>query len=93
MKTEKKYISQYINNNYVILVPVYYEHENAPAWRKYYTGTKKECENILATVPDYLNATPDENKTNRYYKRLEYNLLMDHGKTEEAAAIKAQYKL
>jgi hypothetical protein len=90
---EKKYITKYINNNYIIFVPVYYECENEPAWRKYYTGTKKECENMFATVPDYLNATPAENKTNRYYKRLEYNLLMDQGKKGKAAEIKTQYNL
>lgn len=88
----KKYITKY-ENNYLIMVPVYYDFETMPAWRKYYKGTKKECENIFASIPDFLRATPEENKTNRYYKRLEYNFLMDHGKTEKAAAIKAQYKL
>lgn len=89
---DKKYITKY-ENNYCVLVPVYYDHETRPAWRKHYTGTKKECENILATVPDYLNATPDENKTNRYYKRLEYNFYMDRGQVKKAAAIKKQYEL
>jgi hypothetical protein len=92
MNKEKAYITKY-NNSFLVLIPVYYECEPDPAWRKYFTGTKKECENILTAAPDYLNATPDENRQNRHNKILEYNFYMDRGQKEKAAAIKAQYNL
>lgn len=92
MNKEKAAIFKY-NDNYIILMPVYYEHENAPAWRKYFKGTKTECENILATAPEYLTATFEENKQNRHNKILEYNFLMDRGQMVKAAAIKKQYQL
>lgn len=88
----KKYIAAY-NNNFVVLMPVYYEHESRPAWRKYFIGTRTECENVLKSAPDYLKATAAENAENRHYKRLEYLLLVDLGKIKEATAIKEQYKL
>lgn len=90
---EKSYITKYLNNgNYCILTPIYYENEARPAWRKYFIGSRAECENMLPAAPEYLNATPEENATNRFYKRQEYLLLLDHGKHKQAAAIKAAYK-
>lgn len=89
---EKAGIYKY-NNNYAVLMPVYYEHESRPAWRKYFIGTRTECENVLKSAPDYLKATAAENAENRHYKRLEYLLLIKLGQIKKADAIKAQYNL
>ena len=91
MKT--KYICSYLEAGlYCVLIPVYYDNEPAPAWRKYFTGPLPECEEVLKAAPEYLNASPEENAKNRHYKRLEYLQLLEHGKKAEAAAIKAIYK-
>lgn len=86
-------MTKYENGYYLIMVPVYYDFETLPAWRKYYKGTKKECENIFTSVPDFLRATPEENRRNRENARLEYLLLMNHGKTAHALKIKEKYQL
>lgn len=61
----KKIVQYCKSENYTILVPVFYECENKPAWRKVYTGTKEECENELPLFPDFINANAEENKINR----------------------------
>lgn len=49
-KFESKKITRVIASGYSILVPVYYENEDLPAWRKVYTGTYKECEELFLTI-------------------------------------------
>lgn len=88
---ETKRITTYLNNNFCVLVPVYYEHETAPAWRKYFIGNKEEAEAAFLAAPEYLKATAEENAINKHWRIQEYILLSDHRKTKEAAAIKAQY--
>lgn len=89
---ECKRIVKYLNDGlYCVLVPVYYEFEKLPAWRKYFIGKKEECVNIFVSVPDYLNATADENKTHKHYIIQEYNFYISIGKTEKANNLKKQY--
>lgn len=90
MKTKE--LTTYLNNyTFCVLVPVYYENEARPAWRKYFIGSKEEAREAFKAAPDYLNATPEENAQNRQWKIKEYLFLMDIGKKKEAAAIKEQY--
>lgn len=89
---EKKKISNYLSvENYCILVPVYYEFEVEPAWRKVFTGDKKECENAFGNYPDFIKATSDENKENRKQKMQEYLFLLSINKKKEAEKIKLQF--
>ena len=89
---EKSRITKYLNDGlYCVLVPVYYDNETRPAWKKHFIGTPEECKKALQAAPDYLNATPAENNEMRYYRRLEYIQLLKHGKTAEAAAINKLY--
>ena len=90
----KKQIVNYNNTDiYIILVPVFYDYEITPSWRKYFTGTLKECKEMFGGVPDSLQATLEQNKINRHYKRQEMNLLFALGKTKKAQQIKEQYNL
>ena len=90
MKTKE--LCTYLNNyTFCVLVPVYYENEARPAWRKYFIGTKDEAREAYKAAPDYLNATPEENAKNRKNKMQEYIFLMDIGNKKEAEAIKEQY--
>lgn len=94
MKKDKKIIVQYNHSEkYWILIPVYYENETQPAWRLVFSGTKEECKKEFYSFPDYMIATPEENKRNRENKRKEYLFLLEIGKTAAAAAIKNQYHL
>ena len=61
---ERAHITTY-NNNFCVLMPIYYQHETRPAWRKYYTGSRESCIKILGSAPEYLNATPEEERRNR----------------------------
>ena len=76
---------------YVIMVPVYYEHETSPAWRKVYRGTRAECETALKDYPESMKATPEENARNRKWKRAEAEFLQSTGKAARAQAIRRQY--
>jgi len=90
---EKKQLVNYLERAFCVLVPVYYDHETRPAWRKYHvTEDATEAREAYETAPDYLHATEDENRENRRYKRAEMFLLYDHGKRKEADAIRAQYQ-
>lgn len=89
---ESKKLVQYCNSNtYVVLVPVYYEHENIPAWRKVFKGNIEECKNIFDTFPDHMIASFEENKENRKWKMQEYLFLLSINKTKKAMEIKKQY--
>ena len=87
----KKEISKYIDNQYIILIPVYYENEKAPAWRTVYKGTKKECKKKFSVFPDSLKATPEENKENRRNKLKELLFLESIGRKQKADQIRKQY--
>ncbi|MSA02177.1 hypothetical protein GKG47_09010 [Lactonifactor sp. BIOML-A3] len=91
-KEMSKHIVSYLDS-FVILVPVYYEYEELPAWRKVFIGTKSECEKMIESFPDSLNTTMEENKRNREYKIQEYLLLISIGKKRKAEEIKLQYCL
>lgn len=89
---DKKQLVKY-ENRYYILMPVFYEHETRPAWRKYFIGTRAECENVFNLAPDFLTATDAENTQTRKNKIKEYLFYMDRGNVKKAAAIKKQYEL
>ena len=90
---EKKYITQYLNKEtYCILVPIYYEFENKPAWRKIFVGTEKECKEDFVSYPDYMKASEEENKKNRNNKFQEYMFLLSIKKLTKAQKIKEQYR-
>ena len=89
---ERKRITNYCSKeNYCILIPVYYECENAPSWRKVYKRTKNECEKAFENYPEYLKATNDENRANRQNKMQEYLFLLSINKKNQAEQIKMQY--
>lgn len=91
---EKKYIC--IDNSrgdYLLLIPVFYDHETRPAWRKAARGSLEDVRKAYQAAPDQMKATAEENRTNRQYKRAEMLLLYDHGKKAAADAIKEQYQL
>ena len=89
---ERKRITNYCSKeNYCILIPVYYECENAPSWRKVFTGTKNECKKIFENYPEYLKATNDENRANRQNKMQEYLFLLSINKKKQAEQIRMQY--
>lgn len=89
-----KKIFNFINNErYCILIPVLYEYEDKPSWKMVFVGTKEECEKALPDYPNSVQATYEENRQNREWKRQEYLSLLSHGKKKEAEAIKIQYRL
>ena len=89
-----KHIVKYLDGgNYAIYVPVFYDYEEKPAWRKVFVGTEIECKNMIDTFPDSIQATPEENINNRRNAMQEYCLLMEVGKRTKANKIKEQYKL
>ena len=87
----KKEISKYIDNQYIIIIPVYYENETAPAWRKVYKGTLSDCRKEFFSFPDSLKATPEENKENRKNKLKELLFLESIGRKQKADQIRKQY--
>lgn len=89
---DKKTIVKY-RGAYCILIPVYYDFENSPSWRKYFTGTQEECKNIIDGLPDSLKASSEENKKARENKIKEMLFLFEIGKTEKAKQIQRQYNL
>lgn len=90
MKNEyKKHICSY-RDSFVVLVPVWYEGENTPSWRKYFIGTKEECKKALEATPDSLKATYEENAKSCYWKMQEMIFKEKIGKHEAASLIKKQ---
>lgn len=90
----KKEIVKYLNNGmYAIMLPVYYDYEENPAWRKVFVGTEIECKNRIDSFPDSIQATMEENKINRMNKVKEYQLMLELGKKKVAKEIKIQYNL
>ena len=87
----KKIVSYCSKENYCILIPVYYEFEEKPAWRRVFTGSKEECEKAFENYPEYLKATNDENRANRQNKMQEYLFLLSINKKNQAEQIKTQY--
>ena len=78
---------------YTVMVPVYYEHETRPAWRKVYRGTRAECETVLKDYPESMKATPEENAQARKWKRAEADFLESIGRRQKADRIRRQYEL
>ena len=62
---KKKIVNYNGTSQYLIMIPVFYEFEEDPAWRKVFKGSKKECEKEFSSFPDTLKATPEENNQNR----------------------------
>lgn len=90
---EEKYITQYLNKEtYCILVPIYYEFEEKPAWRKVFVGTEEECKNVFINYPDYMKASEEENKKHRENIFKEYTFLLSIKKFKKAQKIKEQYR-
>ena len=92
MNSYKKEISGHAAINvYWIFIPVFYENETKPAWRRVYTGSREECEREFSKFPDRLTATQEENRKNRENKRKEMIFLDSIGKRSKADDIRKQY--
>lgn len=90
----KKEIVKYLDGGkYAIYVPVFYDYEEKPAWRKMFVGTETECKNRMDSFPDSIQATAEENANNRKSALQEYLLLMELGKKTKANQIKEKYRL
>lgn len=88
---EKKKIFNYLSKEtYCILVPVYYDFEEKPAWRRVFVGSKEECEKAFSNYPDFLNASIEENAQHMKSRMQEYLFLLSIGKNAQAEKIKAQ---
>ena len=87
----KKEIKKYLDSQYCVVVPVYYENEKSPAWRKMYVGSLEECEKEFDLYPDFLSATFEENAENRKNRRAEYLFLLSIGKKKQAEKIREQF--
>ena len=90
---EKEMVKYLDSGKYAIYVPVFYDYEEKPAWRKMFVGTETECKNNLDNFPNSIQATAEENAKNRKNALQEYLLLMKTGKKVKANQIKEQYKL
>lgn len=89
----KKIVKNHADGNYCLLIPVYYEYENKPAWRIARRGTLLEVQSAFDLFPEYLMASNDENLKNRQNKRQEFLFLLEIGKKKEAEKIQRQYRL
>ena len=89
----KKLVTYGAAGEYAAIMPVYYQNEESPAWRKMAVGSKEYCESALKDCPDYMLANDAENSTNRKSRWAEAALLDSIGKHKQAAKIKAQYGL
>ena len=76
---------------YIIMVPVFYEHEEKPTWRTVYSGTRADCEKRFQDFPDRMKATEEENKENRQWKKQEMIFLESIGRKNCAEMIRKQY--
>lgn len=79
------------SGDFMLLIPVYYDHETRPAWRKGTRGDLATVQKALEAAPESLKATAEENRINRHYKRAEMILLQERGRRKEAEAIRKQY--
>lgn len=71
MRTEKKIITQYLEKGtHCILVPVYYDGEEKPAWRNVFVGTYVSCLENLNAFPDYYEATLEQNAEHKRNKAI-----------------------
>ena len=87
----KKIVSYCSKESYCILIPVYYEFEEKPTWRRVFVGSKEECEKVLSNYPDSLNASNEENIQNRKNKMQEYLFLLSIKKIKDAEKIKKAF--
>ena len=87
----KKIVNYNNTNTYLIMIPVFYENESKPAWRKVYKGSLIECKKAFSDFPDSLKATPEENNENRRYKLKELLFLESIGRKQKADQIRKQY--
>ena len=88
---KKKIVNYNGTSEYLIMVPVFYEFEEEPAWRKVFKGSKKECEKEFPSFPDSLKATPEENNKNR---ENQLKIAISHesmGRKAVAAKIREKY--
>lgn len=88
---EKKKIVDYCGECYAILLPVYYECEDKPAWRVVFKGSKEECRDKIDLYPEYTAATYEENLQNRKNKMQEYLFLLSIKKIKDAEKIKKAF--
>ena len=88
---KKKIFNYFSKENYCILVPVYYDFEEKPAWRRVFVGSKEECKKAFSNYPDFLNASGEENAQMRKNRLQEYLFLLSIGKNAQAEKIKVQY--
>ena len=86
-----KTIVSYHDGAFCVLVPVWYDYEKKPAWRKIIVGTKKECDAAFAAAPDHIIASYEENKRARASKLQEMLFYRGRGDNKKADVIKAQY--
>lgn len=88
----KKAIVNYNNTStFLIMVPVFYEFENKPAWRTVFKGSKTECEKEFSFFPDTLKATPEENNKNRKNQIATALFYESIGRKAAAAKIREKY--
>lgn len=88
---EKKKIVNYCGECFAIVLPVYYECEEKPAWRVVFKGSKEECRNNIELYPDCATATHEENLQNRKNKMQEYLFLLSIKKIKDAEKIKEAF--
>ena len=79
------------NDKYCVLVPVWYDNELTPAWRKWFVGSKSECKAAFDGCPDHLIASYEENKQAREWKLKEMMFCRSIGHNKKADSIAAQY--
>lgn len=92
MREYKKEIVKYENGyKYLILVPVFYECEEKPAWRNVFSGSLEECKENFSSFPDTMQASPEENKRNRHNMRLTADLWQSLGRYKAAAMLRKRY--
>lgn len=71
MRTESKQIMQYLEKGtHCILVPVYYDEEEKPAWRNVFVGTYVDCLENFNAFPDYYEATLEQNAEHKRNKAI-----------------------
>lgn len=81
---EKKEILKYLEDGiFCIMIPVYYECEEKPAWRKVCIGSKEYCESRFNDYPNFYNATAEENREMRECRFREYLFLKEIGKRKK----------
>ena len=88
---KKKIVQDNSRGGYALMIPIFYEYETKPAWRIAARGSLEEVRKAYETAPEQMKATAEENRNNRQWKRAEMFLLYEHGKFDEANAIRKQY--